>query len=86
MLSRQLICRKMRVCWKVRIRPRRAISGTRSREISRPSKRIEPPSIGWVPTIELNSVVLPEPFGPIRPTIWPSPTVRLTLSLATTPP
>src|SRR5829696_9700461 len=34
----------------------------------------------------LNAVVLPAPFGPIRPTIWPSGTSRETPSRATIPP
>src|SRR5277367_1140872 len=36
--------------------------------------------------MQLNSVVLPEPFGPIRPQISPRPTVNDTPSSATTPP
>src|ERR1700756_2590408 len=36
--------------------------------------------------MELNSVVLPEPFGPISPTTLPRGTLRLIASLATTPP
>src|SRR5215211_95804 len=34
----------------------------------------------------LNAVVLPAPFGPIRPTIWPSRTSSETPSRATIPP
>src|SRR5450631_2020688 len=34
----------------------------------------------------LNSVVLPEPFGPIRPVIEPGATVRVQSSRACTPP
>src|SRR5687768_14072735 len=34
----------------------------------------------------LNNVVLPAPFGPIRPTISPGSTVRSTASSATSPP
>src|SRR5277367_5586202 len=36
--------------------------------------------------MQLNSVVLPEPFGPIRPQISPRPTEYDTPSSATTPP
>ena len=36
--------------------------------------------------ITLNAVVLPAPFGPIRPTIWPSSTSNETPSRATIPP
>src|SRR5262245_44732257 len=35
---------------------------------------------------QLNSVVLPAPLGPMRPTIWPSATSKLTSSRATMPP
>jgi hypothetical protein len=34
----------------------------------------------------LKSVVLPAPFGPIRPTIWPDCTSKETPSSATIPP
>src|SRR5439155_23069062 len=36
--------------------------------------------------MRLNSVVLPEPFGPIRPTIWPSEIERSTRRTAARPP
>ena len=36
--------------------------------------------------MQLNSVVLPAPFGPIRPQISPRPTSNYTLSSATMPP
>src|SRR6266542_4769194 len=36
--------------------------------------------------MRLNSVVLPEPFGPIRPTIWPSAIERSTCRTAARPP
>ncbi|SVE07718.1 uncharacterized protein METZ01_LOCUS460572, partial [marine metagenome] len=39
-----------------------------------------------VPTIELNKVVFPEPFGPINPTIEPCSTDKEISSLAFTPP
>ena len=55
-------------------------------EISFPSKLIEPLSIGCVPTIELNNVVLPEPLGPIIPTIDPCATCKEISTLAFTPP
>src|SRR5919106_4630499 len=42
--------------------------------------------MGWKPTIELNRVVLPEPLGPINPTILPLGTVTVMLLFATTPP
>ena len=76
----------MCVCWNVRSSPRRAIFCTLKVEISSPMKTMEPASTGWVPTMELNSVVFPEPLGPMRPVMPPSGTVRLTSRLATTPP
>src|SRR3954452_25109621 len=36
--------------------------------------------------MQLNSVVLPAPLGPISPHIWPRPTSKLGPSRATTPP
>ncbi len=40
--------------------------------MSRPSNRIRPPSVGKVPDTQLMSVVLPEPFGPMRPNRSPA--------------
>ncbi len=77
---------KTRVVWYVRTRPRRAISGTRSAVISRSAKRMDPESTGCVPAMELNSVVFPDPLGPMIPTISPSETDIDTALLATTPP
>ncbi len=65
--------------------PARAISPAKSFEISTPLKRIEPASIGKAPVMALNSEVLPDPFGPISPTMAPCFTLKLTSSLATTP-
>ena len=42
----------------------------------RPSKQTSPSSARIVPPIRLKAVVLPEPFGPIRPVIVPSSTVN----------
>ena len=45
------------------------------------------PSLGAnMPVMQLKKVVLPAPLGPIRPTIWPGPTVRSTSRTATSPP
>src|SRR5258708_331558 len=51
-----------------------------------PAIRTLPRSCLSVPEITLNSVVLPAPFGPTRPTISPSPTASETPSSARTPP
>src|SRR5512133_149500 len=47
---------------------------------------MDPPSALYTPAIQLKSVVLPAPLGPMSPTISPSFTDRVTLSLATRPP
>ena len=43
--------------------PSFATTGTGNSETSAPLNFIEPWSIGYVPTIELNKVVFPEPLG-----------------------
>src|ERR1700739_895127 len=45
---------------------------------SRPSSRIEPAVGAKVPDSILKIVLLPDPFGPIRPRISPSPTANET--------
>ena len=47
---------------------------------------MSPPDNGRVRVMRLNKVVLPDPLGPIRPTISCSDTVKLTFSTAVTPP
>src|SRR3989449_11387566 len=54
--------------------------------MSRPSKRIRPPSVARAPDTQLMSVVLPEPFGPIRPNRSPALTWSVTRSSARKPP
>ncbi len=51
-----------------------------------PSKAISPSSGEYSRVIRLNIVVLPAPFGPIRPAISPSLTSNETSSTATMPP
>ena len=63
-----------------------AITGTGNSETSLPLNLIDPLSIGYVPTIELNNVVFPDPFGPIRPTIFPLSTDMEISTFALTPP
>src|SRR5437899_2054569 len=48
--------------------------------------RISPPSAGVRPLITLKSVVLPAPFGPMRPVIEPSRTESVHPASASTPP
>src|SRR4051812_39333151 len=54
--------------------------------ISAPSNRIEPAVAGSVPDSRLKIVLLPEPFGPIRPRISPRSTLNETLLTAVKPP
>jgi hypothetical protein len=51
-----------------------------------PSNPIEPPSLASDPQMQLMSVVLPEPLGPMMPSRSPERTVRLTSESATKPP
>src|SRR5258705_3991034 len=54
--------------------------------MSRPSKRIAPPSLPRLPEIWPIRVVFPAPFGPIRACTSPGFTSSVTSSVATTPP
>src|SRR5438132_7272927 len=66
--------------------PERVIdSGLRPR-IERPARRTSPARGATRPTIACSVVDLPAPFGPIRPTISPLPTVRLRSRTAATAP
>ena len=47
---------------------------------------MDPWSIGCVPTMELNKVVFPDPFGPINQPIHPCSTFNEMSTLAFTPP
>ena len=42
-----------------------------------PANRMLPESGRSTPEIRLSAVVLPEPLGPSRPTIWPDCTVKI---------
>src|SRR3989441_7395386 len=54
--------------------------------ISAPRKRTEPALGLSAPAMRLNTVLLPEPLGPIRPRISPSATSNETLLTAVKPP
>src|ERR1700680_4463333 len=54
--------------------------------ISAPANFIEPADGGNVPESMLKIVLLPEPFGPIRPRISPRSTLNDTLLTAVKPP
>src|SRR5258707_409861 len=62
---------KPRATWKVRTNPRRLIASGDRPAISRPSKRIEPLSVGTRPETTLKSVVFPAPLRPMRPMMPP---------------
>ena len=63
--------RKGLTIWKVRATPRLTIAFGRRPTSSWPSSRTEPVNGSMKPDIRLNTVVLPAPFGPIRPRISP---------------
>src|SRR5688572_19428173 len=77
---------KRRMFWKVRAIPscRRLWVGKPARFV--PLKTISPDVSGNRPVTTFTAVLLPEPFGPIRPTISPSFTSRSSPSTALTPP
>ena len=57
--------------WKLRAMPKRVRWCAIRPSTLRPSKRTAPVSLTSVPHRQLTSVLLPEPFGPIRPTRSP---------------
>ena len=78
--------RNGRGIWKVRAMPRWQTSAGASPAISRPWKRIEPRLGRSAPEIRLKIVLLPEPFGPMRPRISPSASPNATSLTAVKPP
>src|SRR5258708_1674997 len=72
--------------WKLRASPMRMRLCAACPRISSPSKRMLPSSFLSVPAMQLTSVLLPEPFGPMRPTRSPGRTAKSTLSSAVKPP
>jgi DNA-binding GntR family transcriptional regulator len=86
MLARTVNRSKSLMFWNVRATPRRAIVAAAARVMSRPSSVTRPP-VGWMtPEMQFSSVVLPEPFGPIKPKIRPSSRSSETPRSAVTPP
>src|SRR5882672_3128751 len=75
-----------RTPWNVRAMPSAARRCTGRRVMSDPARRIVPPSARTTPEMRLMSVVLPAPFGPMRPSASPSAMLRSTRSTAVTPP
>src|SRR6185436_16336454 len=62
------------------------MSYTGSPVISRSRNRTRPPSGRTTPLMALKSVVLPQPFGPIRPRLAPVASDRSTAPSDSTPP
>src|SRR4051794_32813442 len=86
MFSRTVIVLKSSRFWNVRAMPRRITPCGGVDSSDSPSKFNSPVSGRYSRVITLNAVVLPAPFGPISPTISPSPTSNETSSSATIPP
>jgi hypothetical protein len=74
-----------RVSWNMRSTPSRASASGRSPAMERPSRATRPASGTRWPLRMFRSVVLPEPFGPMRPTSSPSFTAKLARSTALRP-
>src|SRR5262249_50449441 len=72
--------------WKLRAMPSRVRRWAGRPVISWPANTIRPASVLSVPLMQLMSVVLPEPLGPMRPKRSPCPTRRLTPPSAWKPP
>ena len=77
---------KGRGIWKLRAMPRRARKCGGSWVMSSPQKTTLPTWGRSAPEMQLISVVLPEPFGPIRPNRSPFLISTLILSSAVKPP
>src|SRR5215510_3764074 len=71
--------------WKLFTTPRPAMMSGRSAWISRPFQTTLPEVGVRSPAIMLSSVVLPEPLGPMMPTISPRRTAKETAATATRP-
>src|SRR5215468_3760328 len=78
--------RNGRGIWNVRAIPLWHTVAGASPAISSPRNRIDPALGAHAPAIMLNVVLLPEPFGPIKPRISPSATAKPTFDTAVKPP
>ena len=72
--------------WKVRLMPRSTIRCGGVLSMLRPPNRISPPAGVYRRLTQLNKVVLPAPFGPIKPSNWRGARSNDTSSSATMPP
>ena len=78
--------RNGRVFWNVPAMPRSTTSQGRSPVMSSPLNTMRPASGRRILVMSRSSVVLPAPFGPIRPTIWSRLSSKLTAFTAVRPP
>ena len=84
--SRTLMVRNRARFWNVRPMPSAAMPCGGVSSSDRPSKAIRPSLNAYRRDRQLNIVVLPAPFGPMKPTMWPAATENETRSSATMPP
>src|ERR1700730_1911048 len=77
---------KICVAWNVRAMPRSTRLGVLRFVMSRDPNRTRPLDSGTYPEMILNTVLLPEPFGPISPRMAPLSTVKLRFLTAASPP
>src|SRR6266852_3685212 len=78
MFSKTVISGKSWMSWNVRAMPRRYTASALSPVMSSSLKRTRPPDGRSTPVTQLNSVVLPDPFGPMIPRSSPRSTPTLT--------
>src|SRR6185312_8123949 len=86
MFSRTLMRANGWVIWKVRTMPAAQMRCGARPVMSWPCRVMRPVSGLWKPAMVANSVVLPAPLGPIRPTISPERTSSEAWSTALRPP
>ena len=86
MFSSTVRLAKILVSWKVRPIPRAKTLSGETLVIVLSARYTCPASALAYPVMTLNSVVLPDPFGPIRPATVPSSTSTVQVSSACTPP
>jgi hypothetical protein len=86
MFSSTVRLAKILVSWKVRPIPRAKTLSGEMLVIFLSARYTCPASALAYPVMTLNSVVLPDPFGPIRPATEPSSTSTVQVSSACTPP
>ncbi len=84
--SRTVMALNSRTFWNERTSPRRARASGASEVTSSPNALTVPAEGVTNPEMASKRVLLPAPLGPMKPTISPPPTARLTSLSASTPP